>query len=117
MSQGVLVHITSGVSNDWKMAMRNLSTLYRDDSVATTPGMLKVVINGPAVPYLLTTAPDAAEITRMTEDGVRIVACVSSLERFGYSPEDLAEGVSTVESGVAEVVRLQQQDVTYLKLP
>lgn len=97
------------------MAIQDLSALHRDDSLGTPA--LTVVINGPAVPYLLTTAPDAAQITQMTDDDVRIVACVRSLERFGYSPENLAEGVSTVESGVAEVVRLQFQGDAYLKLP
>lgn len=55
------------------------------------------------------------KVTRMA--GVELAACTNSLDRFGHAPEALATGVSAVRSGVAEVVRAQQQADTYLKLP
>jgi intracellular sulfur oxidation DsrE/DsrF family protein len=42
---------------------------------------------------------------------------MQSLTRLGYAPENLADGVQTIRSGVAEVARIQQQGDTYLKLP
>ncbi len=58
-----------------------------------------------------------AKVTRMAEAGVELAACTNSLDRFGHATAALATGVSAVRSGVAEVVRAQQQADTYLKLP
>jgi intracellular sulfur oxidation DsrE/DsrF family protein len=115
--QGVVIHFTSGRTGDWHTALRNVSNLYGDDSVAIAPELMDVVVNGEAVRFLLSTSPEAARITRMAEAGIHIKACANSLNRFGYASENLAEGVETVPSGVAEAVRLQQGGTAYLKLP
>lgn len=115
--RGIVIHITSGDNSDWQMALRNLSNLYQDESVSTAPGRMKVVVNGDAVRFLLATSPEAPQITKITEAGVQVGACSKSLDRLGFSPNQLAEGVTTIPSGVAEVVRVQQHDATYLKLP
>jgi intracellular sulfur oxidation DsrE/DsrF family protein len=113
----IVVHVSSQDSRDWAMAVRNLVNLVNDDSIATPPESMEVVVNGHAVRYLLATAPESDRVTQMATAGVDIVACGNSLERFGYAPEALADGVGTVPAGVAEVVRAQQRGSTYLKLP
>ena len=112
-----VVHITSGDIGDWQTALRNLVNLVNDESVSTPPELLQVVVNGEAVRFLLGTAPESSKLTRMADSGVDINACSNSLERFDYGATDLAEGVTTVRSGVAEVTRAQQAGATYLKLP
>ncbi|RXK49319.1 DsrE family protein [Halorientalis pallida] len=113
----MVIHITSGETGDWRMALRNLVNLVQDETVSTPPGLMKVVVNGPAVRFLLTTAPEADKIERMADAGVEISACGNSLERFDHTAESLADGVTTVPSGVAEVTRAQKRGATYLKLP
>jgi len=112
-----VVHVTSSDSTDWKMALRNVSNLYNNDDVATPAERLKVVVNGDAVRYLLASSPEADQVRSMTGAGIQIAACENSFDRFGYDTDNLVEGVSTVPSGVAEVVRLQRRGVSYLKLP
>ena len=114
---GIAIHITSGEHEDWQMALRNLLNLAQDESISTPPELIQVVINGPAVRFLLSTAPEASKVHQMTEVGVEINVCTNSLDRFEYDPDDLVEGVSVVQSGVTRAVRLQQQGSTYLKLP
>lgn len=114
---GLVVHITSGEDSDWQMALRNLVNLVQDESVSTPPESMRVVVNGPAVEFFMATAPDADKVTRMAESGVDIVICENTLDRFDYSADALADGVTTIPSGVAEVVRVQQRGATYLKLP
>ncbi|MDS0257992.1 DsrE family protein [Haloarcula sp. S1CR25-12] len=113
----ILVHVSADDIGDWQMALRNLANLVNDDSVETPPELMEVVVNGPGVRFLLGTSPEAAKVTRMAEAGVEIAACANSLDRFGHAPQELATGVTTVRSGVAEVVRVQQRGDTYLKLP
>ncbi len=113
----ILVHISSDDIGDWQMALRNLANLVNDDSVETPPELIEVVVNGPGVRFLLETSPEADKVTRMAQSGVEIAACTNSLDRFGHAAHDLATGVTTVQSGIAEVVRVQQRGDTYLKLP
>jgi len=115
--QGIVVHVTSGESGDWQMALRNLRNLASEDSVSVPPEAMKVVVNGEAVRFLLSGAPESSAITEMARAGVEIDVCSNSLDRFGYDVDDLADGVSTVPSGVAEVARIQQDGHVYLKLP
>lgn len=113
----VLVHVTSADSTDWKAALRNVSNLYHNESVPTPGNQFKMVVNGDAVRNLLSGAPEADRIARMIDAGIQIEACRNSLGHHDYDAAALIDGVGTVESGVAEVVRLQRHGVTYLKLP
>jgi intracellular sulfur oxidation DsrE/DsrF family protein len=113
----IVIHITSSETEDWRMALRNLQKLAENESVAANPESMHVVVNGGAVRFLLATTPEGDRIPRMAEAGVEIEACANSLERLGFSPAELAEGITVTDSGVAEVVRLQQRGYTYLKLP
>jgi len=112
--QSIVVHISGQDSRDWEMAVRDL---VNDDSVETPPESMQVVVNGHAVCCLFATSPENERVTQMAEERVTIAACGNSLERFGYSSADLASGVTTIPSGVAEVARAQQRGDTYLKLP
>lgn len=114
---GVVVHVTSGDANDWQQALRNLSNLQSDETVPISPELMTVVVNGDAVRFLRADEPDADRLSELADSGVRILACTNSLERLGFSAEKLAEGVETVDSGVAEVTRLQWHGNGYLKLP
>ena len=115
--QGIVVHITTDEVSGWEMALRNLQNLVRDESVSTPPSQMQVVINGPGVRFLLASAPDAFKVRKMVDAGVTVCACSNSLSNFGHDREDLTEGVTVVQSGVAEVVRVQQGGINYLKLP
>lgn len=114
---GVAVHVTSNDERDWRMALRNLANLVNDDSVSTPPDAMRLVVNGPAVRFLLASAADADKVVRMVEAGVTVNACSNSLERFDHEPSDLAAGVEPIQSGVAEVLRAQKRGNEYLKLP
>lgn len=114
---GIVAHITSSDASDWQQALRNLSNLYQSESVATPPNLITVVINGGAVRFVRAESPEAKQVTRIAESGVDIKACKKSFERLGYDTDELAAGVSVIDSGVAEVIRLQQNNDGYLKLP
>jgi intracellular sulfur oxidation DsrE/DsrF family protein len=114
---GVVVHVTTDEASGWQMALRNLANLVRDDAVETRPEQIQVVVNGPAVRFLLASAPEAASVTRMAEAGVAVKVCGNSLERFDHDADDFADGVEVIGSGVAEVLRAQQHGAHVLKLP
>lgn len=114
---GVVVHITTGEATGWERALRNLRNLVTDESVPTPTDRMQVVVNGPAVGFLVESGPAASKLRGVLDAGVTVSACANSLERFGHDPAALLEGVTVVESGIAEAVRTQQHGSSYLKLP
>lgn len=59
----------------------------------------------------------SAQIEQLLAAGVRIFACETTMVSTNVSPEDLAFGIETVESGVPELVRLQtEENFVYVKL-
>lgn len=115
--QAIVVHVTSGDADDFQQALRNLSNLFRNDDVPTPADVMNVVVNGDAVRFLLAGAPEAERVGAVTDAGIHVQACATSMKRNGHDPADLAPGVTTVASGVAEVARLQRMGAVYLKLP
>ena len=62
--------------------------------------------------------PNAAlgeRITALTTSRVKFVACENTMKRLKIQKEDLLSAAGTVDSGVAEVVRLQEADWSYIK--
>ena len=59
----------------------------------------------------------SAQMEQLLMSGVRIFACENTLTSFNLSSEDLALGIETVPSGVAELGRLQvKEGWGYIKL-
>jgi intracellular sulfur oxidation DsrE/DsrF family protein len=114
---GIVAHITTEEVHNWQMALRNLRNLAQDDSVSTPAEQIQVVVNGPAIRFLLESSPDAAKVATMVDAGVAVTACENSLDRFGYDTAAIMNGVSIVPSGVAAFANAQQQGAVFLNLP
>jgi intracellular sulfur oxidation DsrE/DsrF family protein len=113
----VAVHFSSGDAADWEQAINNVSNLYRDDTVPTGEGDLSLVVNGYAIRFLRRAALESDRVRGMSQAGVRVVACRNSMRRFDVPTDELVEGTVIVDSGVAELTRLQASGAAYLKVP
>ncbi|AAG20011.1 MULTISPECIES: DsrE family protein [Halobacterium] len=114
---GVVVHITAETVSGWTMALQNLANLVQDASVETPPEAIEVVVNGPGVRFLRASAPEAENVAQMLAAGVTVAVCERSVARFDYTNAEFVSGVTVVPSGVAEVLRAQEDGARMLKLP
>ena len=77
---------------------------------------IEVVFFGPGLNMLRKTNSDHADILkRFAEQGVKLVACRNSMRDRNLTTEDLFPFASTVDSGVAELVRKQEAGWAYIK--
>ena len=59
----------------------------------------------------------SAQMEQLIAAGVRIFACETTLTSYGLNADDLALGIETIPSGVAELARLQvSHQWAYIKL-
>jgi intracellular sulfur oxidation DsrE/DsrF family protein len=82
------------------------------------PGKVKieVVVHGKALNFLVTSKSHlVADIEAMTKQGVVFNACENTMNKYGIKKEMLIPSVSSVPSGVAELVVKQEEGWSYLK--
>jgi hypothetical protein len=82
------------------------------------PGNVKieVVVHGKALNFLVASKSHlVADVEAMTKLGVVFNACENTMNKYGIKKEMLIPSVSSVPSGVAELVIKQEEGWSYIK--
>lgn len=112
-SHRIVFALSSGDESDWKLTLNNVRNLI--SGLAPDVVDVEVVAFGPGIAFLKSDVSEAADITGLEHKHVRFVACETAMHGAGLSRADLDPGVETVPSGIAEVVRRQEEGWTYIK--
>lgn len=108
----VVVHLDEAGTAKHHSVLRNVvnlrAELGREVRVA-------VVTHGPGVAALRTGSDVAEDVGALVADGVEFTACANTLRSLGVDSAALLPGVAVVPSGIAELVRRQQQGWIYLR--
>ena len=77
---------------------------------------IEVVFFGPGIYMLRKTNTNHEDVLkRFAEQGVKLAACRNSMRDRNLTTEDLFSFATTVDSGVAELVRKQEAGWAYVK--
>ncbi|HEY2842827.1 MAG TPA: DsrE family protein, partial [Bryobacteraceae bacterium] len=92
--------------------VQNMRIAFADDGGVE----IEVVFFGPGLNMLRKTNSEHAEtLKRMADQGVKLAACRNSMRDRNVTTEDLFPFATTVDSGVAELVRKQEAGWGYVK--
>ena len=105
--------LTSGEDADWQMTLANMRNMIKGFAPAKVE--IELVAYGPGLPFLKKGSAVQTEIQGLEAQQVRFVACENSMRMQHVTAADLAPGVTTVPSGVIELVTRQEQGWAYLK--
>ncbi len=110
----VVFVVTSPEEADWSTAM----TLADHFIAGVKPDAtdVEVLAYGPGIESLKAGAPEAPELAALEKQGVHFVACESAMRAFHIAKADLLPGVTSVPSGVVELVRRQEAGYSYVKV-
>ena len=114
----VVFEFTIDGAEKWAGALRNVENVQKALSAKNTK--IEVVTHGKGVGMLLakTSAEDAeikAKLEKLHADGVVFAACENTMKREKIEKKDLVELSTTVDSGVSEVIRKQEEGYAYIK--
>jgi len=109
-SCGVAFHIDQ--TSTWNLLLANVKNLLDGWE---GPVDVEVVANGPAVEGLVRESGEGLTIERLTQRGVRFLACNNSLRAHSIAREDLIPQIEVVASGVVHLAALQLDGWAYLK--
>ena len=113
MAQGAASHrvvfeVTSADPQAWEGVLNNIENVQRALGVDVTE--VKAVAHGKGIGLVMKADGKLAQrIAALTTKRVTFVACENTMKRLNIQKDDLLD-VGTVDSGVAEVVRLQKRD-------
>jgi len=114
----VVFEVSIDGAEKWAGAMRNVENVQKALGVKTTK--IEVVAHGKGVGMLLAkTSTENAELKanlqKLHADGVVFAACENTMKREKIDKKDLVELSTTVDSGVSEVIRKQEEGYAYIK--
>lgn len=109
----IVFALTSGDETDWKLTLGNIRNLIVALPVDSTE--VEVVAYGPGISFVRKGSSADVEIQALEAKHVRFVACENSMRMQKMTLADLVTGVSSVPSGIVEVVMKQEHGWTYIK--
>jgi intracellular sulfur oxidation DsrE/DsrF family protein len=109
---GVVVHLDEADTDKQQAVLRNVGNLLDEMG----PDLrVELVAHGPGISVCLTDSPHAATVTALIGRSVTVAACGNTMRMKHIEADRLADGVVTVASGLAELVRKQQDGWAYVR--
>ena len=109
----VVMQLNSADTAVWSGMLGNIRNFQK-----VWPGNVKieVVVHGKALNFLVASKSHlVADVEAMTKLGVVFNACENTMNKYGIKKEMLIPSVSSVPSGVAELVIKQEEGWSYIK--
>lgn len=110
----VVFEVNVGGAEPWQGILNNVENLQKAFGREATE--IEVVAHGKGLGLILKTNEAMQERIQLISDAaVHFAACENTMRRMNLRREDLMPFVTTVDSGVAEVVRKQEDGWSYIK--
>jgi uncharacterized protein len=111
----VVVQVNFNGKDQWKGVFGNIKNLKL--ALAPDGGLqVEIVAHGKGLELITSKDPEiVADLKALADSGDGIAACAHTCDSHHLTSKDLASYVNVVDSGVAEVVRRQEQGWSYLK--
>jgi uncharacterized protein len=114
----VVFEVSIDGAEKWQGALRNVENVQKALGAKTTK--IEVVTHGKGVGMLLakTSAENAELKTKLDQlhsAGVVFAACENTMKREKLEKKDLVQLSITVDSGVSDVIRKQEEGFAYIK--
>lgn len=111
----IVFEVTSAAPEAWNGLLNNVENVRRAFGEAQTE--VEVVIHGQALGFLKPGDPQlGVRMKQLAESGVVFAACENTMRRQKVTKADLLPFVTTVDSGVAEIVRKQEAGWSYVRI-
>lgn len=109
----IVVQITQKSPGTENMVLHNVANIlkfYGPENVET-----EVVAYGPGIDLLMRNNKNAAEIQKLTQQGVMFAACENTMHAMHITKAQLNQSAFPVPSGAVAIVKREQQGWQYLR--
>jgi hypothetical protein len=108
-------HVNVDQEERWKEILSNVENVQK--AFGADKVEIEVVAHGAGIGLVLAKNAELRErIEKIEKTGPVFAACNNTIRRQELSASDLTPGVKVVDSGIAEVIRKQEEGWSYVKL-
>lgn len=112
MNLDIVFHVDLKDRAMLELAVSNVTNYYT--AIEGQKADVVMLVNGPAVNFFQKDVV-LPELKTLQDKGLKIRLCQNALNKFGLTKEMLMEGVQVVPAGIVELVRLKNEQYTYVK--
>jgi uncharacterized protein len=110
----VVLQVSDADPAKWGLALNNAGNVQAEFGGAAQVAV-EIVVFGPGIGMLKSGSPVGARIAAVLQSGMSVVACENTMRGQKLTPADMLPTIGYVPSGVAEIVRKQQQGWAYVR--
>ena len=105
--------VTGNDQHTWNEVFGNFRNIQRE----LEPGniQLELVVYDQAMGMLKDDSLVAEKVSDALADGVKIVACMNSMNAQGLKKDDMLDGIGYVQAGIVELIKLQAAGWAYIR--
>lgn len=110
----IVFHLSTDNSDKVSELIGNVKNLMVDKTVETDS--IHIVINADGINTILKERSSSEYLKALSEEGAIIKACSNSIEGQEIDEKELIDDITVVSSGVGELVKLQDQGFSYIRI-
>lgn len=109
----VVFQVSDNDPGKWGLTLNNAQNVQADLGAETVD--LEIVVYGPGIGMLKADSLQANRIADAMKNGVKVVACETTMRAQKLSHADMLPNIGYVPAGVVELMRKQQQGYAYIR--
>ena len=108
----VVIHLSEGERHRQEAVLRNVANVAAD---LGEDAEIELVAHGGGMSALVRGHALAAQVARLADRGVALVACANSMRAMGVGAAELVDGALVASSGLGHIIRRQYEGWAYVR--
>ncbi|MHB1592192.1 MAG: DsrE family protein [Sulfuricella sp.] len=111
--QKVVFQVSTDDPKTWNLTLNNVKNVQQNLGAQNVD--IEIVAYGPGIGMLKFNSAVASRIDEATGDGVKIVACETTMKALKLTKDDMLASVGYVPAGVVELMKKQKAGYAYIR--
>ena len=111
--QRLLIQISDYDPRVWGLALANARNVRHD--VGPDKAEIEIVVYGPAIRMLEMDSDWRDRVTQVIDEGIRVIACETTMKSMKLTRDDMLGGVEFVKTGLAHVMKRELEGWAYAR--
>lgn len=109
----VVLQVSDGDPKKWNLALNNIKNVQ--DALGKDKVDVELVVYGPGIDMLKLESPVGNRVNDAVADGVKVVACETTMKAQKLTKDDMLKSTGYVPGGVIELMKRQKEGYAYVR--
>jgi len=109
----VVFHVTDADPAKWNIVLNNAGNVQ--DELGKDKVIIEIVTHGPGINMLKGESKVTSRLAQAMDRNIGLYACENTMRAANVTKADMYSGISYAASGVAHIIRRQEEGWTYLR--